>query len=114
VQWWAAANEAEPNSRLGYWLGVYAALGGIAIVCLFLSCWQMIVEMVPRSGKKFHFDLLKSVLSAPMSFFTETDTGTTLNRFSQDLQLIDMELPVSALNTFASKLSFLGNRRIEH
>jgi hypothetical protein len=38
-----------------------------------------------------------------MSFFSTTDTGVTLNRFSQDLQLIDMELPVSALNTFASK-----------
>lgn len=41
---------------------------------------------------------------SPMSFFASTDTGVTLNRFSQDLMLIDMELPVSALNTFASKL----------
>jgi hypothetical protein len=38
-----------------------------------------------------------------MSFFSTTDTGVTLNRFSQDLMLIDMELPVTALNTFASK-----------
>lgn len=44
--------------------------------------------------------------SAPLSFFTTTDTGTTINRFSQDLQLIDMELPVSALNTFASMCLF--------
>jgi len=37
-----------------------------------------------------------------MSFFVNTDTGVTMNRFSQDLQLIDMELPVAALNTFTS------------
>lgn len=37
-----------------------------------------------------------------MSFFTNTDSGITMNRFSQDLQLIDMELPIAALNTFAS------------
>lgn len=37
-----------------------------------------------------------------MSFFVNTDTGVTLNRFSQDLMLIDMELPIAALNTFAS------------
>jgi hypothetical protein len=37
-----------------------------------------------------------------MSFFVNTDSGVTLNRFSQDLQLIDMELPIAALNTFAS------------
>lgn len=38
-----------------------------------------------------------------MSFFSTVDSGVTLNRFSQDLMLIDMELPVAALNTFASK-----------
>lgn len=39
VQWWAASNESDPNGRLGYWLGIYAMFGGVAIVCLFLSCW---------------------------------------------------------------------------
>jgi ATP-binding cassette subfamily C (CFTR/MRP) protein 1 len=40
---------------------------------------------------------------SPMSFFSTVDTGVTLNRFSQDLMLIDMELPITALNTFASE-----------
>lgn len=39
VQWWAADNERRPNDRLGYWLGIYAMLGGVAIVCLFIGCW---------------------------------------------------------------------------
>ncbi|AEO64844.1 uncharacterized protein THITE_35966 [Thermothielavioides terrestris NRRL 8126] len=102
VQWWAADNDSHPNERLGYWLGIYAMFGGAAIVCLFLSCWQMIITMVPQSGEKFHYALLNTVLSAPMSFFDNTDSGVTLNRFSQDLQLIDMELPIAALNTFAT------------
>lgn len=38
-----------------------------------------------------------------MLFFSTTDSGSILNRFSQDLQLIDMELPIAAINTFASK-----------
>lgn len=42
-----------------------------------------------------------------MSFFVNTDSGITLNRFSQDLMLIDMELPIAALNTFASRFAFL-------
>lgn len=40
-----------------------------------------------------------------MSFFSAIDSGAILNRFSQDLQLIDMELPVAAINTFTSKRS---------
>jgi ATP-binding cassette subfamily C (CFTR/MRP) protein 1 len=89
------------------------------MIFLIISCWsvlcldhrsdradgyrQLIIEMVPRSGIAFHKRLLDTVLGSPMSFFASTDTGVTLNRFSQDLMLIDMELPVSALNTFASK-----------
>ncbi|KAK4233717.1 putative ABC multidrug transporter [Achaetomium macrosporum] len=68
---------------------------------------QMIITMVPLSGEKFHFVLLNTVLSAPISFFVKTDSGVTLNRFSQDLQLIDMELPIAALNTFATFVLYI-------
>ncbi|KPM36182.1 Multidrug resistance-associated protein 1 [Neonectria ditissima] len=102
LNWWAAANTKEPFQRLGYYLGIYAMLGGLAIIFLILSTWQMIVTMVPLSGNNFHRSLLKTVLDAPMSFFATTDAGITINRFSQDLQLIDMDLPISALNTFAT------------
>ncbi|KFA71226.1 hypothetical protein S40288_03837 [Stachybotrys chartarum IBT 40288] len=102
VNWWAAANAESPNQRLGYYLGIYAMLGGLALVFLVASCWQMIVTMVPLSGKNFHWSLLRTVLDSPMSFFAATDAGITINRFSQDLQLIDMDLPITALNTFAT------------
>ncbi|KAL8873711.1 MAG: hypothetical protein Q9174_000858, partial [Haloplaca sp. 1 TL-2023] len=64
--------------------------------------------MVPQSGANFHWHLLNTVLSAPMSFFATTDTGVTLNRFSQDLQLIDMDLPISALNFFCAFMLCVG------
>ncbi|KAF4633015.1 hypothetical protein G7Y89_g5109 [Cudoniella acicularis] len=102
VKWWATANSEVPNQRLGYYLGIYGLLGAGALLSLVVSCWQLIITMVPRSGERFHSALLRTVLSAPMSFFSSTDTGITVNRFSQDLMLIDMELPVAALNTFAT------------
>ncbi|KAH7174084.1 P-loop containing nucleoside triphosphate hydrolase protein [Fusarium flagelliforme] len=102
LNWWAAANSKEPFTKLGYYLGIYAMLGGLSIIFLVLSTWQMIVTMVPLSGNNFHQSLLTTVLNAPMSFFATNDSGATINRFSQDLQLIDMDLPLSALNTFAT------------
>jgi len=102
LNWWAAANSKEPFTKLGYYLGIYAMLGGLSIIFLVLSTWQMIVTMVPLSGNNFHQNLLNTVLNAPMSFFATNDSGVTINRFSQDLQLIDMDLPLSALNTFAT------------
>lgn len=36
-----------------------------------------------------------------MTFHSTVDTGVTINRFSQDLQLIDMELPSHAISVAA-------------
>ena len=102
LSWWAAANARHPNGDLAYYLGIYVMLGVLGLASLVVSCWQIIITMVPRTGESFHKKLLTTVLAAPMSFFTTTDTGITLNRFSQDLQLVDMELPISALNFFTA------------
>ena len=39
VKWWAEANELHPNEKIGFYLGVYAALGVLAIISLILACW---------------------------------------------------------------------------
>ncbi|CAI7576605.1 unnamed protein product [Penicillium manginii] len=99
LKWWALAEMAEPKKHIGHYLGIYVMLGCIAMLTLIAGCWQMIITMVPKSGESFHRRLLSTVLSAPMLFFSATDSGNILNRFSQDLQLIDMELPIAAINT---------------
>ncbi|KAL4969112.1 putative ABC multidrug transporter [Aspergillus stella-maris] len=102
VKWWASSNEANSGERTAYYLGIYAMLSVIGLLCLLAGAWQMIIKMVPTSGEIFHRQLLTTVLNAPMLFFSITDGGSILNRFSQDLQLIDMELPIAAINTFAT------------
>ncbi|KAL3480238.1 P-loop containing nucleoside triphosphate hydrolase protein [Aspergillus californicus] len=102
VKLWASSNEANPGKHTAYYLGIYAMLGVVGMVCLIAGTWQMIIKMVPKSGEIFHGQLLKTVLSAPLLFFSTTDSGSILNRFSQDMQLIDMELPIAAINTFAT------------
>ncbi|KAJ5740717.1 hypothetical protein N7493_000589 [Penicillium malachiteum] len=102
VEWWAESDTAHPRQRLGYYLGIYVMLGCIGMISLIVGAWQMIINMVPKSGESFHRRLLTTVLRAPMLFFSTTDSGSILNRFSQDLQLIDMELPIAAINTVAT------------
>lgn len=45
--------------------------------------------------------ILSTVMAAPLSFFAATDTGITLNRFSQDMNLVDIEMPPGVLEVGA-------------
>ncbi len=44
-----------------------------------------------------------------MSFFDSTAAGDTINRFSQDLQLIDTQLPYDLLGTVISVMTVIGS-----
>jgi len=52
----------------------------------------MLVNSVPKSSAQLHKQLLHAVMRAPYSFFVNTDSGVTLNRFSSDMSLIEGEM----------------------
>jgi hypothetical protein len=62
------------------------------------------MKITPKSGVSLHRVLLKTVIRAPQSFFDEIDSGITLNRFSQDMTLIDGPLPSAAVMVLFSQL----------
>lgn len=54
---------------------------------------------IPKSGARLHLILLQTMFHAPQSFFDKTDSGILLNRFSQDMSLVDGPLPVGVIIT---------------
>lgn len=74
---------------------VFGVTAVIAALSLVTMVWQILIDMVPRSSRNLHLNLLQTVLDAPLSFFTRTDIGTITNRFSQDMGLIDADLPMA-------------------
>ena len=58
---------------------------------MYLSCVS--------GAASIHRSLLRSVLRARSRFFDVTPTGSVVNRFSGDLNVVDRELP-QALNSF--------------
>ncbi|KAJ5006509.1 ABC transporter atnG [Colletotrichum sp. SAR 10_66] len=103
-QWWVEANGEEPNQDLGMYLGVYALLFLTNMFALILECWVMFIRIINNTATGLHADLLQTSLKAPLSFFQSTDTGSITNRFSQDLNLVDMTLPSNAINFFTIRL----------
>ncbi|KAG0652310.1 abc multidrug transporter B [Hyphodiscus hymeniophilus] len=89
--WWT---EADGHQTAKY-ISVYVLLGVAS--CFFRAAllWWILLSISPRSSIKLHEILLSTTMKAPQAFFAETDTGVTLNRFSQDMGLIDRVLPLS-------------------
>ncbi|KAM3456042.1 hypothetical protein MY3296_001911 [Beauveria thailandica] len=107
VKLWSSSNDRN-NAK--YWLSLYALWAVIRAACLIAAVYYLYVGIVPKSGKRLHLSVLNAALKAPMSFHSKTDIGTLVNRFSQDMQLIDMILPaltIAATPYFAAVLPFI-------
>lgn len=69
------------------------------MIALLLLGITLFIVSVKKAGAVLHQEALRTLIRAPLSFFTKTDTGVVTNLFSQDLNLIDTELPDATLNT---------------
>jgi ABC-type multidrug transport system fused ATPase/permease subunit len=100
LNWWSE----RPGQNDAIYLAVYALFQTLALVFLGLFAIQTLTTMAVKAGTQLHLALLRAVMGAPMSFFDKTDTGITTNRFSQDIQLIDGDLPDSLLDAVSAAL----------
>lgn len=100
LRWWAEDSSIHGNKHYGLYLGVYAALQVVALGFSALATWFSFSFMARKSGISLHDSLLRATLSAPLSLFAKQDTGQILTRFSQDIQMVDMNLPLQLLTLF--------------
>ncbi|KAH2461228.1 hypothetical protein KXV71_005482 [Aspergillus fumigatus] len=113
LTYWSDATEsihpAHPNS---YYAGIYALLQICAIIALLLLGITLFIVSVKKAGANLHQQALSTLICAPLSFFTNTDTGVVTNLFSQDLNLIDTELPEATLNTLFCIFQSIGQAAV--
>ena len=74
-----------------YFLGVYALLNVFTVIATSTRL-LILVSCGLRAARKMFARLLAVVLYAPMSFFDTTPIGRIINRFSGDMNTIDMTL----------------------
>ncbi|OQO07558.1 hypothetical protein B0A48_07255 [Cryoendolithus antarcticus] len=111
VSWWAAdATGSGPIALpLWAWLVIYFTFPTVASVSVGYHIWVFLVDVVPRSSGKLHQQLLNAVMNAPYSMFVETDTGVILNRFSNDMTLIELDLVGAVLQTISGVVFAIGS-----
>ncbi|KAL4960800.1 putative ABC multidrug transporter [Aspergillus stella-maris] len=100
LTYWSDNTESDhPAHANSYYAGIYALLQICAIISLLLLGITLWIISVKKAGASLHQQILRTLICAPLSFFSNTDTGVIANLFSQDLNLIDTELPEATLNT---------------
>ncbi|KAI0117845.1 putative ABC transporter [Nemania sp. FL0031] len=97
-QYWLQLWTEAGGKNTGFYTTGYLFLSFMSWLSTSLQVWSLGIRLAPQSGSRLHQHLLNIVMSAPLSYFSQTDNGSILNRFSQDILLIDTQLP-SALQT---------------
>ncbi|KAI1054390.1 hypothetical protein LB506_010541 [Fusarium annulatum] len=113
IKFWTDDISSDTRSHShAYYVGIYALLQVSALTSLLLLGITLFIVSIKRAGANLHHDTLTTLIQAPLSFFTHTDTGVITNLFSQDLNLIDTELPDALLNTLFCVFQALGQAAV--
>ncbi|PSK53849.1 ATP-dependent bile acid permease [Elsinoe australis] len=100
VRWWSEdADSQSPRHAPALWVGIYFLVGLVSIASVFAHLWTFLVWTIPQSSAKLHEELLNSVMNAPYTFFLNSEAGVTLNRFANDMSLIDLDLAGGVVQT---------------
>ncbi len=89
--WLAYSTGAESGVAPMHAVQVYGLLG-LLVLGATLAADFFWLKRGLNAGKNIHDDMLKSVLGANIRFFDSTPVGRVLQRFSRDMESIDIQL----------------------
>ncbi|KAI1281157.1 ABC transporter [Xylaria sp. FL0933] len=91
--WSEDSTRSTPHHSFGYWIGIYALLGAGIVLCVFPAGLIMLRNAVRLSGTELHHATVDTVSRSSLRFLATTDVGKILNLFSQDMNIMDTQLP---------------------
>ncbi|OLN82360.1 Canalicular multispecific organic anion transporter 1-like protein 2 [Colletotrichum chlorophyti] len=106
--WMKYWTEDTLNKSSTYYVGIYALFRVLQLLSLLVAGVASIIYMTTSSGTTLHHQALRTVINAPLTFFTTTDSGVVTNLFSQDMTLIDNELPMALFNAVFDFFDAIG------
>ena len=89
TQW--SADTLHQGSNPWLYVIVYAIISLAACAVIWIRVVLVALACV-RAGRRLHEGCVAAVVGSPMSFFDTTPLGRILNRFSTDLQVVDVQL----------------------
>ncbi|XP_006035034.1 multidrug resistance-associated protein 9 [Alligator sinensis] len=85
------------NPRLHFYQFIYG-ISLVAMIVLSIIRGLLFTKTTLKASSTLHDNVFYKILHSPMSFFDTTPTGRLMNRFSKDMDELDMRLPFHAEN----------------
>ncbi|KAF2223913.1 P-loop containing nucleoside triphosphate hydrolase protein [Elsinoe ampelina] len=108
LKWWTDTNQQQEARNSNFYIGIYAALQMAGLLFAGATTIWSFNVMAVSTGTALHDILAKTVISASFPVLGRIDTGAILTRFSQDIQLIDISLPLALQVVVGNTLICLG------
>ena len=89
-------------------LTIYSALVATAVVLLIIRAWLFFYAVI-NSSQILYNRMLSSVMKAPVLFHDTNPVGRILNRFSNDIDIMDNTLPDTFLEAIQLVLYSIGS-----
>ncbi|OAQ97367.1 hypothetical protein LLEC1_01279 [Akanthomyces lecanii] len=110
--WSNDASTPPQQHTTPFYLGIYSLLSCLRLGFTMSEIGLGSMILAKISGLNLHRDALRTVIAAPLRFFVKTDVGVVTNLFSQDMSLIDNELPLSMIDTFSMLWMVVGSAAV--
>ncbi|XP_006869866.1 PREDICTED: multidrug resistance-associated protein 5-like isoform X2 [Chrysochloris asiatica] len=89
------SDSMKDNPHMQYYASIYALSMAVMLILKAIR-GVAFVKGTLRASSRLHDELFRRILRSPMKFFDTTPTGRILNRFSKDLDEVDVRLPFQA------------------
>ncbi len=110
---WLAAWSGDPEAstdigKRNFYLAIYGVLGLLEATSIAVGVLIVTVGTL-RASLRLHEDLLHHILSSTMAFFDTTPIGRIINRFSKDMDEVDLMIPMHVKDILNQVFAVLGS-----
>ncbi|PYI35295.1 putative ABC transporter [Aspergillus indologenus CBS 114.80] len=80
-QYWLRLWTESNGRNTAFYVGGFLFLSTMSWMSTSVMMGILVIRIAPQSGKRLHQRLLDIVANAPLSYFSQSDNGSTLNRY---------------------------------
>ncbi|KAF2206599.1 hypothetical protein CERZMDRAFT_25147, partial [Cercospora zeae-maydis SCOH1-5] len=91
-----------------FYLGIFVLFKATTLIFLFTSTTACFMLMIKASSREVHRHALAALVQAPLRLFSDMNQGEITTLFSQDMNIVDSELPQAAMNTVLNTFVAIG------